>query len=463
MSGTVKNPAAAPEKLPPHSDEAEEALLGTILSCADYEETSGKVELEETLSLVKQEDFFNPKTAIVFESIKYLAGKNIPALSVAVAGRLEETDKIMSLGGYAGGRAYLAHLSLAGTQGVHAPYYANIISKCAFQRRLIEAAGKIAGLAYAGKGDTAELQAQAREILDNNNPSEVVEIVNPQAHAELLFSVMSERVDKQGEKIAFGFDGLDFNLGGMYPGEQIIIGARPSTGKTELLLEMALSIAYAGKKTLFCSAEMPVRLLAERELSMHTGLSVKKLRLGEIEDAHWDKANIFFDKASKLPLYFLNSKTRLTSQKIMTVAERLKQSVGLDIVIVDYLQILRDKVVENEHLRVGGISSNLKAMAKELDIISLVASQLSRSGGIEGKPPTLTDLRASGSIEEDADTILLLHRPELSDPKKEPGILKVKIAKSREVGEAQGRVVKLEWDGVNHCYKNGYGNGNGED
>ena len=430
------------DKLPPHSNEAEEAVLGSIIIDADS--------FNEVRLIIQASDFYRDQNKWVFEAMESLMerGERIDQLTLSY--ELERRGKLEDIGGV----AYLPHLVGVTPTSVHAQHYAKIVAKESFRRKVITTAGQIAAIAYEGDGDAISLFASAQGTLAKLEPQGKEEIVNPKQHAELMLDMLSRRREQRFDSVSFGYRGLDAFIGGMYGGDFVIVGARPSVGKSQLLLEIALHNAKFGRSVLFASAEMSLTQLTEREVVMGAGIDMRRLRRGELNESEWDTAQAIVAEAADFPLYFLAGS--LSAVNIIQKARMLKQTRGLNLLIVDYIQLLRDRAEKRAgdtlRERIGFISNMLKNGARELDISIVAASQFSR--GVEARPdhkPMLSDLKESGDLEQDADVVLLLHRPELYDPNKDKGILMIGIAKIRQLG-LHG-IVQLIWVEKEHRYR----------
>ncbi len=422
-------------KLPPHSIDAEHATLGSILIDS---ECLSEIDLQA-------EDFHDERARWTYEAMLKLgeASNQITvAQELARAGHLEGV----------GGVSFLSQVVSVVPTSIHAGYYADIVRQCAYRRRLIQAAGQIAAQAYEGNGDSTTLQTRAVETLIRLAPQEHNDIVEPEEHAKRMLEMVSSRRQGKQKVLKFGYLDLDRALGGMYGGNLIIVGARPMVGKSQWMQEVALHNCH--KSVLIASAEMSLGDYDERDIAMSTGISIERQRTGQLTGEEWEAIQQLVAEVSGRKLYFLEGK--VSTDSITRKASLLRETKGLDLVVVDYLHLLREgidrKFGENRNERIGYITSNLKALARDLGVPVMAASQLNRGlEGREDKRPTLADLRDSGNIEQDADIVLLLHRPELFNPIKEKGILYVYIAKSRQIGKTG--VVKLVWSEREHRYK----------
>lgn len=430
------------DKLPPHCIEAEEAVLGSIIvDCNCF---------SEVRAIINAEAFYRDKNKWVFDAMESLTERGERIDQLTLSQELARGDKLEEIGG----ASYLSHLVYVTPTSLHAQYYAQIVARESYRRKMITAGSQIAAIAYEGNGDTMNLFLKAQDTLAKLEPEDKQEIIKPKQHAEIMLDMLSRRKEKRFDAVPFGYRDLDDFTGGMYGGDFVIVGARPSVGKSQLLLEIALHNAKLGRSVLFASAEMSLTQLTEREVVIGTGIDIRRLRKGELGELEWEKAQTVVAEAADIPLYFLAG--RLSAMSIIHKAKMLKQVKGLSLLLVDYIQLLRDraekKAGDTLRERIGFVSSVLKNAARDLDIPIIAASQFSRSvEAREGHRPMLSDLKESGDLEQDADVVFLLHRPELYDPHKDKGILEIGVAKTRQLG-LQG-VVRLIWVEKEHRYR----------
>jgi replicative DNA helicase len=437
------------DRLPPHNIEAEEAVLGSIL--IDNEA------MAEVMVLVRPDDFYRDKNRMVYEAFLSLYERGQGIDQVTAAQEMTREGTLEDVGGW----RYLAHLAGTVPTSVHARYYAGIVGRLAYARRMIVASGEIAGLAYEGKDSSIDLFVEAQQRIGRLEPEGRDILVNPKGHAETMLTMLTKRREMGiTDCVFYGYTDLDRHTGGMQGGEFIIIGARPSVGKTQILLEVALHNANNGKMVLFCSAEMTLTQLTEREIVMGTGIDIRRLRRGELTEDEWGSSQGVVGKVADMPLYFVIG--RLNVMRIIQKAKQLKQTKDLDLLLVDYIQLLGDRsdkrCGDTLRERIGYISNSLKNAANELEIAVVAASQFSRGVEIrEGHRPMLSDLKESGDLEQDADVVLLLHRPEMYPYEKDycqdedKGVLEIKVAKMRQLGLEQ--TVKLIWVEDQHRYR----------
>ncbi len=430
----------ASEMMVPHSSEAEAAVLGSVLIDPEV--------LDLVAPIVRVEDFLDERHRTIFKAMKDL-GYGVDQLTLAAD--LQRKGKSEQ----AGGLAYLSQLVNDTPTSVNAEHYARIVADTSYQRRVIEVAGTLAQMGYKGGTGPAALYGEAQGLLSKLAPDDAGDVVGPIEHAEAMVSMLSRRRDKEVEAVAFGYPALDALSGGTWPGDLVLVGARPSVGKSQVLLEIALHNATLGRPVLFASAEMSLDQLMERELCMQAGLDMRRLRRGELSDDEWGRAQTVVAKVAGMPLHFLSGKLTVTG--IAQRAQALKNSRGLALVVVDYVQLLHDRrdarAGDTLRERVGFISGSLKAIAVDCQVPVIAASQFNRAvEARDGHLPMLADLKESGDLEQDADMILLLHRPELYEQKPEnAGVLMMKVGKNRQTGVTG--VVKLAWNARKHRYE----------
>ena len=434
------------DMLPPHNMDAEEAVLGSILVDPEYVLTVGQI--------LEPADFYREKNAWVFEEMLKLGDA---CNHITLAHRLQTAGRLEAVGG----NQYLSVLVERLPTSVHAVEYAKIVRDCSFYRQVITMSGKVAEMAYKAEEEPAQMFEALHDMVNELQPNRVTDIVGPEEHAERMFQMLTKRRDKTDEPVKFGWPSLDHFLGGLYPGDFVVIGARPYQGKTELLFETALhntvkrnpdDESEVVKRVLVASAEMSVEEFDERESAM-LGVPIDKLRSGQLEQTQWDKLFNLVGELAKRPMYFLEG--RMTIDHIYNRARLLKATEGLDLVIIDYIQLLRDTIVRRgdsaTRERVSAISAGMKQLAQELKVPVITASQLNREVEFrKDKMPVLADLRESGSIEQDADVVIMVTRPEVYDPTDQPGVMLLNVAKARQVGRT--KTISLMWREHEHQY-----------
>ncbi len=417
------------DRLPPHSLEAEQSVLGAIL--IDRETI---IEIAEFL---QPQDFYRQAHGSIYRSMLELFERREPVDLVTVAESLERTEDLEQVGG----RSYLSQLSNQTPTAVHAVQYARIVERKAVLRNLIGAAGKIAGIGYE---DPAEIQ----EAIDRAE-SELFQVSNRRITAgfsqlrELLHSAY-DRLDylhaHRGELsgISSGFLDMDQLTTGFQKSDLIVVAARPSVGKTSFALNIAEHAAVKEKKTVgVFSLEMSKEQLVLRLLSSVANIDSKRLRSGFLEELDFARIAPAMNDLSEAALY-IDDTPNITSMELRTKARRLQAESGLDLVIVDYLQLMQATTTNRDANRVqevSEISRGLKALARELSVPVIALSQLSRQPEMrESKEPRLSDLRESGAIEQDADLVVFLYREKEKageDADIDGEVINVKLAKHR--------------------------------
>ncbi len=413
------------ERLPPQSIEAEEAVLGAILIDPDA--------IIRVATVLRAEDFYREKNRWIYETALALHERREPIDFLTVCDELDHREQLDSVGG----PAFITSLINAVPTSVHAEYYANIVERTATRRRLIEAAGEIAALAYKEAEDVDEVVDRAEQVLFGVSERRVARDLVP------IKQVLSEYYDRieyltrhRGEMIGIptGFHDLDKILGGMQRSDMLILAARPSVGKTSLALSIAHNAAkrYRQRVALF-SLEMSNEQVVQRLISAETSINSQRLRRGEIAQDEWGR---FMKATSDLAEthLFVDDTPSISALELRTKARRLHADVGVDLIVVDYLQLMRgDFRSENRVQEISSISRGLKALARELNVPLLALSQLSRSVEARSdKKPILSDLRESGALEQDADVVMFIYRDELYNENTErKNIADIIVAKHR--------------------------------
>ncbi len=426
----------------PFNIDAEEAVNGSLLIDGEC--------LKE-VQFLKPSDFFSSQNRLIFTACLECAKRYEAINIITVASELDRTRKLKD----AGGAAYLSHLSGMVPTSLDAPYYAGIVHRLSIARGLINSASQIAAIGYEASPDTEGALSRATAILDTVKKEAGAmksELVTPDMMGEKMLDMLN---DGQSS-ISWGFADLDEVTTGIYPQDYIVIGARPSVGKTELQIEVAEKMAGQKKTVLFASTEMHINPVLERYIARALKISIRDLRKRVFDLEQQDKFMKAADAITGIPIYYLFGKR--SSENIWMNARKMKEQYGLDAVFVDYLQLLTDcnKGKDNHAVQVGLVSHTLKAISQDLNVPVIVASQLNRLVEYrEVKRPMLADLRESGDIEQDADVVFLLHRPELYPGfnAADKGVLELMMAKHRQLGQAEAPV-KLQWVPQNHCYEN---------
>ena len=404
--GRVNNSADIQfERTPPQDLIAEQGVLGGMLLSKDA--------IADVVEIIKDRDFYRPAHELIYDAILDLYGRGEPADPVTVAAELTKRGEIAR----AGGAPYLHTLISSVPTAANASYYARIVRDHAIMRRLVEAGTKIVQLGYSQEGDVDDAvdnaQAEIYQVTEHRTSDDYIQLneLLPQALDEI--EAISSGV--KGEGIKSGFKDLDQLTNGFHAGNMVVLAARPAVGKSTLGLDIARSAAiHNGDTTVIFSLEMSRSEITMRMLSAEARVSLTNIRSGTLTDDEWGRLAKRMGEISNAPL-FIDDSPNLSLMEIRAKARRLKQRHNLKLIIIDYLQLMSSgKRVENRQQEVSEFSRNLKLLAKELDVPVIAISQLNRSPEQRAdKKPMLSDLRESGSIEQDADVVILLHREDL--------------------------------------------------
>ena len=393
----------------PHDDVAEQSVLGGMLLSKDA--------IADVVESLRASDFYKPAHETIYEAILSLYGHGSPADAITVADELKKRGELTRVGG----AAYIHTLIASVPTAANAQYYAEIVKEHAIMRRLIEAGTKIAQLGYANETevDTLVDQAQAEiyAVTDDNAKEDYV------SFSEALEETINE-IDANSNRpdgvygVPTDFIEFDELTGGLHGGQMIVIAARPGVGKSTLALDIARSAAiHHHMATVFFSLEMSRTELAMRILSAEGKISMGRLKKGDLDTEGWTNLATLQGRIDSAPL-FIDDSPNMTLMEIRAKCRRLKQRNDLKLVVLDYLQLMSSgKKVESRQQEVSEFSRSLKLLAKELDVPVIALSQLNRgSEQRTDKRPMVSDLRESGSIEQDADMVILLHREDMYNP-----------------------------------------------
>nr|WP_083655441.1 replicative DNA helicase [Vaginimicrobium propionicum] len=409
-------------RTPPQDVAAEQNVLGAMLLSKDA--------IADVLEIIKAEDFYRPNHELIFNAILDLFGRGEPADAVMVAAELDRRGQLEKVGG----RVYIADLVGLVSVAANAEYYARIVRDKAVLRRLVDASVKISQLGYDGTGEVDDLVDEAQQtiysITERNSAQDYVPI------GELLQSTFDEieaaKSNMTGVKT--GFSDLDDLTNGLHAGQMVIVAARPSMGKSTLALDFARQAAIKNNlATAFFSLEMSKTEIVMRLLSAECTVKLNHIRNGGMTENDWDRLKSKVTDITTAPL-FIDDSPNLTMMEIRAKARRLKQHHQLKLMIVDYMQLMTSgRRVESRQLEVSEFSRQIKLLAKELDIPIVALSQLNRSPEMrQDKKPMLADLRESGSLEQDADIVILLNRPDFYETdSKRAGEADLIVAKNR--------------------------------
>ena len=387
----------------PHNIEAEQSTLGGMLLSQEA--------IADVLETVTGSDFYAPKHEIIFNAIIYLFGRGEPTDVIAVTDYLNKQGNLLK----AGGADYLHSLSSFVPTAANAGYYAKIVADKAILRRLIDAGTRIAQSGYESQGEVEDLVNQAQ--------SEVFAVVSQTAKDDYVG--LSESIDfairdieaaqnRGGDLtgIPTGFTNLDTYTHGLHSGQLVIVAARPSVGKSTFALDIARNAAIKhNQATIFFSLEMGRSEIAMRMLSAESGIYLQSMRKGTLTEGDWAKLAAVRGKINDAPLY-IDDSPNMSLVEIRAKCRRLAQQVQLKMVVIDYIQLMTSgKKVESRQQEVSEFSRALKLLSKELGVPVVALSQLNRQAEqTKDKRPELSQLRESGSLEQDADVVILLHR-----------------------------------------------------
>jgi len=392
------------DRTPPQDVAAEQSVLGGMLISKDA--------IADVIEQLRSNDFYRPAHETIYDAILDLYGRGEPADAITVLAELTKRGEA----GRVGGAPYLHELISSVPTAANAGYYARIVRERAILRRLVEAGTRIVQLGYAADGGDVD------EIV-NNAQAEVYSVTETRASEDyvVLGEVLGGTVDEieaaghRGEGmvgVPTGFADLDRLTNGLHPGQMIVIAARPAMGKSTFAIDIARSAAIKNNATTCVfSLEMGRNEITMRLLAAEARIHLQKLRNGSLGDDDWQKLANTMGKISEAPL-FIDDSPNMSLMEIRAKCRRLKQRHHLKLVVIDYLQLMSSgKRVESRQQEVSEFSRALKLLAKELEVPVIALSQLNRGPEQRtDKKPAMSDLRESGSIEQDADMVILLHR-----------------------------------------------------
>ncbi len=405
MPGEAGEPQSG-VRVAPHDLDAEEAVLGSLLIDPEA--------IFKVVTSLSAEDFYREKNRWTYECCLLIYERREAINQVTVAHELARRQQLEA----AGGAAYLSHLISQVPTSVHVEYYANIVRRLSMMRRLISASNQIAAIGYESPPDVDDALSRAESILFRlkygQSRRDFVHI------REVLDRYFEESSLGPGRPdflphVPTGFYDLDKILGGLQRSDMIVLAARPSVGKTSLALNIAHNAAMKHKaRVALFSLEMSKMELAYRFLSGESGVDTQKLRLDLITDRQRGDVTEAMGRLAEAPIY-IDDSPFLRDSDMRGKARRLQSEKGIDLIIVDYLQLMRSsRVTDNRVQEMSDISHSIKELARELDIPVLAVSQLSRA--VEARTPhipMLSDLRESGSIEQDADVVMFIYREDI--------------------------------------------------
>ena len=395
--------AASEARVAPHNLEAEQSTLGGMLLSEEA--------VAEVIEITSGADFYASKHELIYDAVVTLFGRGEPTDVIAVTDQLNKNGNLLK----AGGADYLHSLTSYVPTAANAGYYAKIVADKAVLRRLIDAGTKIAQSGYESQGEVEDLVNQAQadiyRVASQNAKDDYVGLSDSLEDAiREIESAQNRGGDMTG--IATGFTDLDAYTHGLHPGQLIIVAARPAVGKSTFALDIARHAAVKQKKaTIFFSLEMGRAEIAMRMLSAESSIYLQSMRKGTVTEADWAKLASVRGSINDAPL-FIDDSPNMSLVEIRAKCRRLAQQVDLKMVVIDYIQLMSSgKKVESRQQEVSEFSRALKLLAKELQIPVVALSQLNRQAEqSKDKRPEISHLRESGSLEQDADVVVLLHR-----------------------------------------------------
>ncbi len=418
-----------PYDTPPHALDAERTVLGALLLDSD-----AMIRISDILTSA---DFYDPTYRLIYQAIEQLYARHEPIDFVTVASKLQDVQKIQEVGG----SAFLAELAASVPTSSHIYQYAQIVKGKALHRSIIDAGREITGLGYATDRSVPELLEEVEKnvfkITNTVIKEKFIHIRDVLDARYEKFAEMHGSPDDEATKgVPTGFQSLDYKLSGLQPSDLIIVAARPSMGKTALALNIAQNAAIRFKKSVgIFSLEMSKEQLVDRLFASMLGVDSWKLQRGKLEDSDFQNMGPIMDELSKANI-FIDDSVASSLPELRTKARRLQMEHGLDLIVIDYLQLMSTgnaNYAGNRVQEISEISRALKQIARELHVPVIALSQLSRA--VESRPgniPQLSDLRDSGSIEQDADVVLMMYREDYyEEDSSRAGITDVYIRKHR--------------------------------
>lgn len=426
------------KRIPPHSVEAERAVIGSMMMDKDAILVSSEI--------LEADDFYQGQYGQLFEALVNLYRSGIATDLVTLQNKLREMETSPELSS----TEFLANLTLSVPTSANVKHYADIVHEKAVLRRLIQTTEKVSNTCYMDNEPLEDILDQTEKDVFNVLQQRSASEFEPISQVVLkTLDEISEAAKQEGRVTGLetGFYELDYMTAGLHGSELILIAARPAMGKTAFVLNLVEHISMHSKSTVaMFSLEMSKEQLVKRILSMNSKVDSQKIRTGNLEDDDWVKLVDSVRRVGNTNLV-IDDTSGITASELRSKCRKLKLTQGLDLVIIDYLQLMSGsgkRKGDSRQQEVSDISRSLKVMARELDVPVIALSQLSRA--VEQRPdkrPMLSDLRESGAIEQDADIVMFLYRDDYYNPdSQEPGVAEVIIAKQRS--GATGKV-KLAW------------------
>ncbi|MBQ7235553.1 MAG: replicative DNA helicase [Clostridia bacterium] len=414
----------------PHSLEAEQALLGCLLL-----DTRIQVEVA---AFLKEEDFYAESHKYIFSAMESIIKKNQPVDLVTLTDALEKQGALEQ----AGGITYIAELTNVMPSSANYQRYLDIVTRDSLLRKLIKGSAEIIGECKTSVDKATALSFAEKTVYDISNEADTSEIIKISKVVDDVVQNIEELASgkKELQGIRTGFRGLDGLLNGLHKSDLMILAARPAVGKTSFAMNIVENVAMQGYSCAVFSLEMGKEQITERLLCSIAGVSMGNTKRGKVEQKEWIK----FARARELLLnakIFIDDSAVIRPRELISKCRRLKSRFGLDFVMVDYMQLMtpdKTRSSDSRQNEITEISRSLKILAKELNVPVLALSQLSRAVETRKGRPQLSDLRESGAIEQDADIVMFIHRPdknatekEIADGKVIPNVAEILIEKHR--------------------------------
>jgi replicative DNA helicase len=424
-SPVVETSASPAPQVVPHSQEAEEAVIGAVMINPEA--------YYDVAQFLQANDFYIHRHQWIWEAFTRLHERRIPIDLLTVSEELEQMGQLAEVGG----PAYLTALINAVPTSLHAEAYGRRVEETAIRRRMLTAANDIAKLAYQESATVDAVMDEAEKAIFGVSERRMTRDLQS---IQQVLSDYYDRIDQLANRdeetlgVPTGFIDLDRLLGGLQPSDLLIVAGRPGMGKTAFMLSAAKNAAQTHKKHVaIFSLEMANEQLVQRLIAQETGIDSQRLRTGKLQEDEWPVFTHAIEVLSDTRI-FLDDTPALTPLQLRTKCRRLHMEFQLDLIVVDYLQLMSGGIrSDNRVQEVSHISRNMKILARELNVPVLAAAQLSRAVEQRAdKEPQLSDLRESGSLEQDADIVMFIHRPEMYErDTTKKNIAQIKIAKHR--------------------------------
>jgi len=414
----------ARRRVPPSNIEAEESVLGAVMLSVDAANT--------VMDRLHPQDFYQPAHQAIFEAVLRLYDANHPIDAITVSEQLRKQDELDRIGGV----SYLTRLIDSVPTASNVDYYSEIVEETSLRRNLMRSGVEIGDLAFLADKDISDVLDLAEKSVFSVAEKRIGEGLVP---VKPLLSSTLETIESLGEGgrmagLSTGFKDLDAKLAGLAPGNLAIIAARPGMGKSALATSMAFNVASEGKSIAMFTMEMSRHEVVQRLLCSVGRIDSMKLRSGNLTDRDWQSVARAAGRLHEAPI-FIDDSGQLTVTEVRAKCRRMKRSNGLDLVVVDYLQLMSaGSRAENRQQEISEISRGLKALGIELDVPIVALSQLNRAmEQRQDKRPMLSDLRESGALEQDADIVMFIYRDEYYHPEsvETRGVAEVNVAKHR--------------------------------